>query len=35
MLPITLSLPLRMLPQADETICGPICLPATPRDWQP
>ncbi|MBS1220248.1 MAG: hypothetical protein H6R21_3381, partial [Proteobacteria bacterium] len=26
--PITLRLPVRMLPQPDETTCGPTCLQA-------
>ncbi|HUW51265.1 MAG TPA: C39 family peptidase [Sulfuricella sp.] len=33
MLPITLSLPLQILPQPDETTCGPTCLHAIYRYW--
>lgn len=33
MLPTTLRLPLRMLPQPDETTCGPTCLDAVYRYW--
>lgn len=33
MLPITLHLPVRMLPQPDETTCGPTCLHAIYRYW--
>lgn len=33
MLPVTLRLPLRMLPQPDETTCGPTCLHAVYRYW--
>lgn len=33
MLPITLRLPVRMLPQPDETTCGPTCLNAIYRYW--
>jgi hypothetical protein len=33
MLPTTLSLPVRMLPQPDETTCGPTCLHAVYRYW--
>lgn len=33
MLPTTLSLPVRMLPQPDETTCGPTCLHALYRFW--
>ncbi|MBI4756771.1 MAG: hypothetical protein HY778_15410 [Betaproteobacteria bacterium] len=33
MLPNTLSLPVRMLPQPDETSCGPTCLHAIYRYW--
>ena len=33
MLPITLRLPLTMLPQPDETTCGPTCLHAIYRYW--
>jgi len=33
MLPITLRLPVRMLPQPDETTCGPTCLHAIYRYW--
>ena len=31
--PITLRLPLTMLPQPDETTCGPTCLHAVYRYW--
>ena len=31
--PITLRLPVRMLPQPDETTCGPTCLHAVYRYW--
>lgn len=31
--PITLRLPVRMLPQPDETTCGPTCLQAVYRYW--
>ncbi len=31
--PITLRLPLRMLPQPDETTCGPTCLHAVYTYW--
>jgi hypothetical protein len=33
MLPTTLSLPVKMLPQPDETTCGPTCLHAVYRYW--
>jgi len=33
MLPITLTLPVRMLPQPDETTCGPTCLQAIYAYW--
>jgi len=33
MLPITLHLPVKMLPQPDETTCGPTCLNAIYRYW--
>jgi hypothetical protein len=33
MLPATLHLPVRMLPQPDETTCGPTCLHAVYRYW--
>lgn len=33
MLPITLRLPVKMLPQPDETTCGPTCLHAIYRYW--
>lgn len=33
MLPTTLHLPLNMLPQPDETTCGPTCLHAIYRYW--
>lgn len=33
MLPMTLSLPLKILPQPDETTCGPTCLHAIYRYW--
>ena len=33
MLPTTLRLPLTMLPQPDETTCGPTCLHAIYRYW--
>lgn len=33
MLPITLQLPLRILPQPDETTCGPTCLHSVYRYW--
>lgn len=33
MLPITLHLPVKMLPQPDETTCGPTCLQAIYRYW--
>ena len=33
MLPITLRLPVRMMPQPDETTCGPTCLNAIYRYW--
>ena len=33
MLPTTLHLPLNMLPQPDETTCGPTCLHAVYRYW--
>jgi hypothetical protein len=33
MLPTTLSLPVRMSPQPDETTCGPTCLHALYRYW--
>ena len=33
MLPITLHLPVKMLPQPDETTCGPTCLHAIYRYW--
>ena len=32
-LPISLRLPLQMLPQPDETTCGPTCLQAVYRYW--
>jgi hypothetical protein len=32
-LPITLHLPVKMLPQPDETTCGPTCLHAIYRYW--
>ena len=31
--PITLRLPVTMLPQPDETTCGPTCLQAVYRYW--
>src|SRR5512139_167525 len=31
--PITLRLPIKMLPQPDETTCGPTCLHAVYRYW--
>jgi hypothetical protein len=31
--PLTLRLPLKMLPQPDETTCGPTCLDAIYRYW--
>lgn len=31
--PITLRLPVRMLPQPDETTCGPTCLQAVYNYW--
>lgn len=31
--PITLRLPVKMLPQPDETTCGPTCLHAVYRYW--
>ena len=31
--PITLHLPVKMLPQPDETTCGPTCLHAVYRYW--
>jgi hypothetical protein len=34
MLPTTLSLPVRMLPQPDETTCGPTCLQAIYRYFE-
>lgn len=33
MLPSTLHLPVRILPQPDETTCGPTCLHAIYRYW--
>lgn len=33
MLPITLHLPVKMMPQPDETTCGPTCLQAIYRYW--
>jgi hypothetical protein len=33
MLPVTLRLPVIMLPQPDETTCGPTCLDAIYRYW--
>jgi hypothetical protein len=33
MLPTTLQLPVRMLPQPDETTCGPTCLHAIYHYW--
>jgi hypothetical protein len=33
MLPITLTLPVRMLPQPDEATCGPTCLQAIYAYW--
>jgi hypothetical protein len=33
MLPTTLTLPVQMLPQPDETTCGPTCLHAVYRYW--
>ncbi len=33
MLPVELRLPIRMLPQPDETTCGPTCLHAVYRYW--
>jgi hypothetical protein len=33
MLPLKLQLPLKMLPQPDETTCGPTCLHAVYRYW--
>jgi len=33
MLPITLRLPVNILPQPDETTCGPTCLHAIYRYW--
>ena len=33
MLPVTLRLPVRMMPQPDETTCGPTCLHAVYRYW--
>jgi hypothetical protein len=33
MLPLKLSLPVRMLPQPDETTCGPTCLQAIYAFW--
>jgi len=33
MLPLKLSLPVRMLPQPDETTCGPTCLQAIYAYW--
>ncbi|HRH81654.1 MAG TPA: C39 family peptidase [Thiobacillaceae bacterium] len=33
MLPVKLHLPVRMLPQPDETTCGPTCLHAVYRYW--
>ncbi len=33
MLPITLHLPVKILPQPDETTCGPTCLHAIYRYW--
>lgn len=33
MLPIELRLPVKMLPQPDETTCGPTCLHAIYRYW--
>jgi hypothetical protein len=33
MLPLTHTLPVRMLPQPDETTCGPTCLNAIYRYW--
>lgn len=33
MLPTTLTLPVRMLPQPDETTCGPTCLQAIYTYW--
>jgi AcrR family transcriptional regulator len=32
-LPVSLRLPLQMLPQPDETTCGPTCLHAVYRYW--
>src|SRR5574340_1066956 len=31
--PLTLRLPVAMLPQPDETTCGPTCLDAIYRYW--
>lgn len=31
--PLTLRLPIEMLPQPDETTCGPTCLDAIYRYW--
>jgi len=31
--PLTLRLPVKMLPQPDETTCGPTCLHAIHRYW--
>jgi hypothetical protein len=33
MLPVTLRLPVKMLPQPDEVTCGPTCLQAIYRYW--
>jgi hypothetical protein len=33
MLPLTHTLPVKMLPQPDETTCGPTCLHAVYRYW--
>lgn len=33
MLPLTHTLPVKMLPQPDETTCGPTCLHALYRYW--
>lgn len=33
MLPSRIELPLKMLPQPDETPCSPTCLHALYRDW--
>lgn len=34
MLPVTIRLPVKMLPQPDETTCGPTCLHAIYRYWE-